>query len=492
MSREHDPEFLVPLDASMQAFNGVQNLTSIKQECPSYDQRRHSIISSNTSYLTASFPGSCVDTSASELSFPTTPSGEGSAWRNGPTTPSYFLPNTPSMPSATICNVPWPSPPGNHEASWSFEHLPPSSEKSFYGTECNALESPFETCDPLGATDWTEPPVISTTQHSPEDTNFIEQVDCNPHCSQETWALVCQRQLDTSFPNVEPNHIRRRERAPRTRKNRSSVTGSPIEDKPKPTCSGLESESGGKCFTTELKRMKKCHYCGDRFRRSEHRKRHERIHQHPELARQFSCSLSLEFGDQVCQRASKPINDRGDNLTQHTATHCYGYAKCNSRNAIFHKNLVGALLRHAERFERGKTPTVEQREERIASMMKQLKNKMHGKNEDSHSPLRCKVNAHIDHSIMSQLCPEGFVSCENFGNSTHLFFDDWYRPVDRQVAWCHAWIPKGPKPGELPLVELPLSSDLNISPLVQRRRGKRGTLQTQAQRTSTTGVRANL
>ena len=219
--------------------------------------------------------------------------------------------------------------------------------------------------------------------------------------------------------------------------------------------------------------------CGRRFQRNEHLKRHLKIHLPEGEKRKFWCAMAFFFGTWLCPKGLEPIKDRSDNMYQHCATHCYGHSVNGSRNPVFHREVVNAIDR-VQLIEQG---LGEKADAKIASVNNALRKKIRtnmdnaGKNrlDDNWTP---RSNAHISHEIMTDLFPEGFVSCESLevgSGPTNSNLGPEHDFVDRRVPWCFAMIKIKGAPEPFPAearMELTTENSLDGPELLRCRRNE--------------------
>lgn len=430
---------------SRQNFSGLRSPVDFKEEYDSNGEQQLSAIPSTLTFSPA-LPETCMEVTASETSFSTTPSSDPNFWRSPVTSSSYTWPDTPRT-SHGPQELDWASSPISGGQLSALDQLNPPVLNCFANTCFPYMTNDFGNlavpCDKVN------PLLLSAEQP------LQSVLDCEIRGHREVSTQCHSGEHKQQWQNlrVQGKHNRTPKSGSKIKKRNWQKSSQRLDRQSCPSTSVVGRKSPGHCSDDsgyESSRSKvvssqhPCQWpdCSGRFGRSEHLKRHVRRHLPPTEKRNFFCPLARAFGEAVCDRdEGHPIQDRGDNLTQHFATHCYGNSSHSSRNTTVHRVFMEALLRRTTEFEERRNPTMEQRDERIESMNSQLKKKMV---EHQHISKPPRINAHIDHKIMGELFPEGFIACGGLGGICQENFDDaanWYEYIDNQTPWCCIWVP---------------------------------------------------
>ena len=116
------------------------------------------------------------------------------------------------------------------------------------------------------------------------------------------------------------------------------------------------------------------------------------------------------------------------------------------------------LLSRTFYFQLGIDATPEMREAKTHSVCTQLEAKIKTKP----PPPRLRFNAHINHKFMSEIFPDGFLSCEDVHDLSAPFAaddHDWFDKIDSRWPWCLAKLASGPRnPSAGDIIELPIDN----------------------------------
>ena len=418
------------------------------------DSRRQSIASSSISAFPGSFPGSSLDASSLE-SFPATPSSNEETWQNISLTPSTLI----QSPTPYLCQGP------PFTSQWSY-----SPDEEDYGVHqfMGNVENPTVS----GSLGKYMP--TNGSSHldiiNPADSGFIDLGDLPFETFQSCVQVnnpVNNIPLELSggleqFQQRTKGRKKCRKVQSRAGASKRSLKSSSTVCRDKQIKTSL-ANAVDRNFSCQEIGMRKfyCEWpgCDCKFARDEHLKRHKKTH---EPKRYYVCPLGEVFGAAICSRC---IFERGDNLTQHFVTHCYGNSTHSSRNTIIHVKVMAALLRRGTTFEEGNPPTPHEREVRVASMTAQLEKKMAA---HSLTQKSLKVNAHIDHELMKQLLPDKSWTCCEKDDS-----ENWYDQVDSQIPLCNIWARNIPRDMECAESSPSPSPYITLSPSNSHSRARR-------------------